>query len=104
MAERPEWVWRVSAPWRSNFPTAGVPVAQPVNHVYVPDIDDTYKRALAAGAETLAEPKDQFYGERSASVRDPVGNVWHIATKTEDLTVEQMTQRAADFAAQQKNA
>ncbi|WP_437228232.1 VOC family protein [Planctomicrobium sp. SH661] len=68
-------------------------------HIYVTDTDAAYVRALAAGAELLAEPQDQFYGERSASVRDPVGNVWHIATKTEDVSEEEMKRRAAELAA-----
>lgn len=63
-------------------------------HIYVPDIDAVYLRALDAGAVTLSEPKDQFYGERSASVEDPVGNLWHIATKTEDVSPEEMRRRA----------
>jgi uncharacterized glyoxalase superfamily protein PhnB len=49
-------------------------------HVYVRDCDATYKRALAAGGTSLDEPADQFYGERSASVRDAEGNQWYIAT------------------------
>jgi PhnB protein len=49
-------------------------------HVYVRDTDDTYRRALDAGATTLYEPADMPYGERSAGVVDPVGNHWYIAT------------------------
>ncbi len=49
-------------------------------HVYVRDCDAAYKRALEAGAKSLTEPADQFYGERSASVIDAAGNHWYIAT------------------------
>jgi PhnB protein len=49
-------------------------------HLYVPDCDAVYKRALQAGATSLDEPRDQEYGERSASVKDPAGNYWYIAT------------------------
>ena len=49
-------------------------------HVYVPDCDVTYVRALEAGATSLHEPADQFYGERSAAVKDAAGNFWYIAT------------------------
>ncbi len=49
-------------------------------HYYVPDCDATYKRALEAGATSIAEPVDQPYGERSATVRDAAGNFWYIAT------------------------
>lgn len=49
-------------------------------HLYVPDADAVYQRALAAGATSLEEPVDQFYGDREAGVKDPSGNVWWIAT------------------------
>jgi PhnB protein len=49
-------------------------------HIYVPDCDATYERALAAGAVSVDLPTDQPYGERSATVRDEAGNVWYIAT------------------------
>ena len=49
-------------------------------HVYVPDADAAYQRALDAGAVSLEEPVDQFYGDREAGVKDPTGNVWWIAT------------------------
>lgn len=51
-------------------------------HYYVPDCDAAYRRALEAGAESLMEPTDMPYGERSAAVRDPVGNKWYLATFT----------------------
>jgi PhnB protein len=49
-------------------------------HVYVPDCDAVYQRALDAGATSIAAPRDQEYGERSGSVKDPAGNFWYIAT------------------------
>lgn len=49
-------------------------------HVYVRDCDAAYKRALQAGGKSLAEPTDQEYGERSASVIDAAGNHWYMAT------------------------
>jgi PhnB protein len=49
-------------------------------HVYVPDADAAYQRALDAGAVSLEEPVDQFYGDREAGVKDPTGNIWWIAT------------------------
>ena len=49
-------------------------------HVYVPDADAVYQRALEAGATSVEEPVDQFYGDREAGVKDPTGNVWWIAT------------------------
>jgi uncharacterized glyoxalase superfamily protein PhnB len=49
-------------------------------HVYVPDCNAVYERALQAGAVSIDEPRDQEYGERSASIKDPAGNFWYIAT------------------------
>jgi PhnB protein len=49
-------------------------------HVYVKDVDATYGKALQAGAISIGEPKDMEYGERGASVKDPFGNLWYIAT------------------------
>jgi PhnB protein len=48
-------------------------------YVYVDDADDTYQRALGAGAESLEAPVDTPYGDRRAMVRDPFGNVFQIA-------------------------
>ena len=52
-------------------------------HLYVPDADAVYQRALAAGGTSLEEPVDQFYGDREAGIKDPTGNVWWIATHKE---------------------
>jgi PhnB protein len=49
-------------------------------HLYIPDIDDAYQRALEAGGKSLMEPSDRPYGERSAGVEDPTGNRWYLAT------------------------
>jgi uncharacterized glyoxalase superfamily protein PhnB len=49
-------------------------------HIYVPDVDATYQRALTAGAVSLQEPTNQPWGERTANVQDPFGNNWYIAT------------------------
>jgi PhnB protein len=49
-------------------------------HIYVPDCDATYARALEAGATSITKPADQEYGERTANVKDAAGNFWYIAT------------------------
>lgn len=49
-------------------------------HLYVPDADATYARAVAAGARSLYAPMDQPYGDREAGVVDPFGTTWYIAT------------------------
>jgi PhnB protein len=49
-------------------------------HLYVPDTDAVYHKALAAGAESLTEPTDAPYGDRTAGIKDPSGNHWFLAT------------------------
>lgn len=49
-------------------------------HIYVPDVDAAYQRALDAGAASLQAPADQEWGERTGNVKDPAGNNWYIAT------------------------
>ena len=63
--------------------------------VYVEDCDATYKKALVAGGTSEQEPADQFYGDRSAGVRDAAGNRWWIHTHIEDVSPEEMEKRAA---------
>ena len=58
----------------------GVQPAPTALHLYVPDADVVYARALRAGARSMQEPVDQHYGDREAGVRDPFGNHWYIGT------------------------
>ncbi len=62
-------------------------------HLYVDDCDATYERALGAGGTSEREPTDQFYGDRSAGVRDSAGNLWWIATHVEDVPEEELAKR-----------
>jgi PhnB protein len=52
-------------------------------HLYVPEADAAYARAMAAGATTLVAPTDMPYGDREADIRDPFGNNWYIGTRTQ---------------------
>lgn len=63
-------------------------------YVYVPDVDSTYRRALAHGARCEREPTDQFYGDRSGGFIDASGNTWWIATHKEDVSPEEIQRRA----------
>ena len=67
-------------------------------HLYVPDCDAVYKSALAAGATSLREPANQFYGDRSAGVTDFAGNQWWMATHMEDVSEQEMEKRMAAMA------
>lgn len=63
-------------------------------YVYVDDVDQTYQRAMKAGATSLKEPADQFYGDRTASVKDSAGNIWGIGTHIEDVAPDELERRA----------
>ena len=63
-------------------------------HVYVKNVDAAFTRALQAGAKQLREVKDQFYGDRSGSLQDPFGHVWHLATHKEELSRAELRKRA----------
>ena len=54
-------------------------------HMYVPDADAAYARAVGAGAKSLNAPADQPYGDRSANLMDPFGNMWTVATHIKDV-------------------
>jgi len=55
-------------------------------YLYVPDADAVYRQAVAAGAASFQEPADQFYGDRTAAVKDNFGNTWYIATHIKDVS------------------
>ncbi len=68
----------------------------PVSFVlYVEDVDFSAKQAVSAGMSTLREVKDQFYGDRSGTFKDPFGHTWTISTHVEDIQAEEMKARAA---------
>ncbi len=63
--------------------------------VYVEDVDAVFDRAIAAGATVEREVQDQFYGDRAGQFVDPFGHKWFVATHVEDVSPEDMRQRAA---------
>jgi PhnB protein len=60
------------------YPTATIASV----YVYVDDVDAAYKRAIEAGATSIAAPEDKPYEERACGVKDTFGNIWYIATFT----------------------
>lgn len=62
-------------------------------HLYVEDMDTVYNKAIAAGGVSLREPTNEFYGDRSAGIRDAWNNQWWIATRIEDVSEEEMQKR-----------
>jgi uncharacterized glyoxalase superfamily protein PhnB len=73
-------------------------------YLYVPDVDAVYHKALEAGATSLMEPADQFYGDRSGGVKDPAGNRWFLGTHIEDVAPDELERRAAELFKQQGKA
>lgn len=69
-------------------------------YLYVPDCDAVYRRALAAGASSIMEPADQFYGDRHGGLNDPFGNQWWVATHIEDVPEAELQRRGNAFAEQ----
>ena len=63
--------------------------------LYVEDVDKVFNRAINAGAEQQMPVEDKFYGDRSGSLVDPFGHIWHIATHKEDVAPEEMEKRMA---------
>ena len=64
---------------------------------YVQDVDRAFARALAAGAKEERPVKDQFYGDRSGTLADPVGISWTLATHVEDVSAEEIDRRMAQM-------
>jgi len=60
--------------------------------VYLPDVDATTQQAAAAGATIVRPIADQFYGDRTAGLKDPFGHVWYLATHIRDVSKEEMEQ------------
>lgn len=71
-------------------------------HLYVPNVDAVYQRAVAAGGISAMEPMDQFYGDRGGGVKDPSGNHWYIATHIEDVPMAELKKRAEKMYKEQK--
>lgn len=64
-------------------------------HLYVEDADATTARAVAAGAKVVKPVEDQFYGDRGGQLDDPFGHKWYVSTRKEDLSFDEVRERAA---------
>ena len=69
--------------------------------LYVNDVDAVFKRALEAGATSVMDVADQFYGDRCGGIKDPFGHKWSIATHIEDVPHDEIGRRAAKMFEQQ---
>ena len=64
--------------------------------LYVEDVDEVVRQAVDAGGEITMPVEDQFWGDRFGKVKDPFGQEWQIATHKEDVTEEEMAERAKE--------
>ena len=80
------------SPLMLGEPPANHPSIPGMLYLYVPDVDATYQKAISAGGQSIREPHDEFYGDRSAAVKDSANNQWWIATHTKDVTPQDLQQ------------
>ena len=71
-------------------------------HLYVPDVDDVFNRAVEAGATIVMPVADQFWGDRYGILLDPFGHRWSIASRIEDLSPKKLQDRAKAWAKDQE--
>lgn len=71
-------------------------------YLYVKDADALFNQAMRAGGVEVMPMTDQFYGDRSGGVRDPLGNEWWFATHIEDLSAEELTRRGIEARSKKK--
>ncbi len=62
-------------------------------YIYVENVDEVYKKGIDFGAESLREPANEFYGDRSCGLKDVSGNQWWVATHIEDVSPEEIEKR-----------
>ena len=89
--ENPQWEMK------SPATLGGSPVSL---MIYVEDVDQVVKTAIAAGCEMKFPVADMFWGDRMGKLSDPFGYHWSVATHVEDVPEEEMPQRQADWLAQ----
>jgi uncharacterized glyoxalase superfamily protein PhnB len=65
-----------------------------VLHIYVPDADAFFEKAIKAGAEVVMPLGDAFWGDRYGQLKDPFGHIWSVATHVKDLTPEEIAEAA----------
>ncbi len=70
--------------------------------LYVENVDNFFKQAVAAGAQVEAQPADMFWGDRYGRLRDPFGHSWSIGTHIEDVAPAEMSKRMQEEMAKRK--
>jgi uncharacterized glyoxalase superfamily protein PhnB len=88
--ENPDW--GTSAPETLKGVTGSL-------HIYVDDADAAFNRAVKAGATVSAPMEDAFWGDRYGKITDPFGHQWGIATRTRELSPEEMQKAGEEWMA-----
>ena len=70
-------------------------------YLYVDNVDAVADRAVTQGGKLVRPVEDKFYGDRSGTLQDPFGHVWHLATHKEDVPPDELRKRAETFMKQQ---
>lgn len=65
--------------------------------LYVENVDETFERALKAGAKVVREVRNEFFGDRMGTLQDPFGHIWSIGTHIEDVPPEEMEKRMKEM-------
>lgn len=65
--------------------------------LYVENVDEIFKRAVSAGATVVREVKQEFFGDRMGTLKDPFGHTWSIGTHVEDVSPEEMERRMKEM-------
>jgi len=65
--------------------------------IEVENCDEAYQKAVAAGAQSLSEPEDQFWGARSCVIQDPFGYRWSFSQFLEEVSPEELAKRAKEL-------
>jgi PhnB protein len=67
----------------------------------IPNVDELWARALAAGCQVIYPLADQFYGDRGGRLRDPFGHQWMLSTHIEDIDREELDRRMRAWSEQE---
>jgi PhnB protein len=89
--------------WNAKSPKTlgGTPVSL---HLYVQDVDAAFSQAQAAGCEVTMPPGQMFWGDRYCKIIDPFGHMWGIATRTEDVSPQELARRQEEMLKQMSQA
>ena len=79
-----------------HAPSDSAPTGSSI-HLHVADVNAMTRQAVEAGATLIMEPKDQFYGERTAKVLDPFGHEWLLGSNIEEVSREEMQRRFTEM-------